>query len=444
MCLTNSRRLQLLTLLGWMGVCWAQNWPGFRGDNAAGIGDGNPPVAWNGETGQGVAWKTPLPGLAHSSPVVWGELLFVTTAVSRQDGPLELAVESGRRVVDDSREHSFQLLCLDADSGEVLWTRTAQRAVPRIKRHVKASYANASPATDGRYVVAFFGSQGLYCYDFQGRLLWKQNLGVLDAGYVGRPEFQWGTASSPILYQDLVIVQCDSRNGSFLAAFELAGGKQAWRSERDENPSWATPVAYRGESRTELITSSPRYFRGYDPRTGRELWRFFDGADVKVPTPVVGEGLIYFAGGAPKGRQFTALRPGGSGDISSAQDEAGRPYLAWQVKRGGPYTPTPILYRGCFYVLGDNGVLSGYDPASGRRLFQQRVPERGANFSASPVAAAGRLYLAGEDGEVHVVRVGAEFEILASNPMGESLMATPALSGGRIYIRGRHHLFAVY
>ena len=393
---------------------------------------------------EGILWKASVPGLSHASPVVWEDRIFLVTAVDEEaSGTVELDVQSGRRVFENQSVHSFRVLCLDRKTGRLLWDRSAYRGVPRIKRHVKGTHANATPATDGKRLLAFFGSHGLLCYDFEGNLLWKKDFPVLDAGYVGKAQYQWGTASSPTIFEDLVIVQCDSRRDSFLAAYKLADGSLAWKVSRNENPSWSTPVVYRGEPRVELITNSPRYLRGYDPRTGNELWRFLDGADVKVPSPVVGDGLIYFSGGAPRGRRFLALRPGGAGDISSNQAASSASRLAWEVPRGGPYTPTPLLYRGCLYILTDNGVLSCFDPDSGDLVYRHRVPERGGNYSASPVAADGRVYLSSQEGEIQVVKAGPAFEPLSSNPMGEPLMATPALSGDSVYVRGRHHLFAV-
>ena len=185
-----------------------------------------------------------------------------------------------------------------------------------MKRHVKATQANATPVTDGKVVVVSFGSEGLYAYDFDGRLLWKQDLGLLDPGYAGQPELSWGFASSPVIHQGLVIVQCDIQKNSFIAAFNLADGKRAWRSERDEIPSWSTPVIYQGKTRTELVTSGSKYYRGYDPLTGRELWRLRDDTQVKVPTPVVAHDLFYLSGGNPRGREFYVVRPNASGEIT--------------------------------------------------------------------------------------------------------------------------------
>ncbi len=439
-------RIWLLIPALWLAfqpVVHTQNWPSFRGPNAGGVSDADGlPLTWNAETGENIRWKREIPGLAHSSPVIWGDRVFVTTSVGGDAGGFQADASGGRNVVVDSSQHSWKVYCFDRNGGGILWERVAYQGVPRVKRHARSSHANATPATDGARVAAFFGSEGLYVYDVAGKLLWKRDLGVLDAGYVGLPEYQWETASSPIIYRDFVIVQCDSRSDSFVAAFNLETGKEVWRSPRDENPSWATPVIARADGRDILVTSSPNYFRGLDPMTGKEVWRFHDGADVKVPTPVVAHGLVYFSGGAPQGRQFYAIRADGIGDISSQTAES-NPHLAWKVDKGGPYTPTPIAYGDYFYVLGDSGVLSCYLAKTGELVYRRRVPETGGAYSASPVAAMDRLYLANSDGAVYVVRAGAEFELLAANEMGEALLATPALTDGMILVRTRKHLVAI-
>jgi outer membrane protein assembly factor BamB len=367
----------------------------------------------------------------------------VTTAISSDPQVnFQSSATGGRAVLSDTAKHIWRVYCLDKTTGKILWEQTAHEGAPKIKRHLKASHANSTPVTDGKHLVAFFGSEGLYCYDLSGKLLWKQDLGVLNAGYVGFPELQWGTASSPIIYKNMVILQCDSQQNSFVAAYDLDSGKRVWVSERDDLPSWSTPLIFEGK-RLELITVSPKFIRGLDPTTGKELWRIADYAEVRVPAPIAAHGLIFISGGAPRGRHFFAVRPGGSGNISLDEGGNSHSLIAWQVSKGGPYTPTPIVYGDYLYVCADNGVLSCYRAQTGELVYQKRISETGGSYSASPIAADGKLYLASEDGEVQVIKAGAEFERIASNPMGESLMATPAISGGLIFIRGQHHLFAV-
>jgi outer membrane protein assembly factor BamB len=421
------------------------HWPQFRGDHAAGVADGaSLPDAWDGVKGTGILWKTRIPGLAHSSPVVWGDQVFVTTAISsRPDATFKPGLYGDGTASEDATVHRWQVLSLDKRSGRIQWTRTAFEGVPREKRHIKATYANASPATDGRHLVAFFGSQGLYVYDLAGTLKWKRDLGRIDAGAYDAPDYEWGTASSPILYDDLVIVQCDQQKGSFVMALRLKDGETAWRTEREELPSWATPTVYPGTGGAELVTNSPNFIRGYDPRTGRELWRLGRSSPITAPTPVFDGDLIVVMSGRRPNAPIFVLKGGARGDITLPERAASGGHVVWTRERAGSYMPTPLVYRGLLYVLRNQGILSCYDLHSGEPKYETRLPEVGSGFSASPIAADGKLYLPGEDGDVLVVRAGPEFELLARHAMGQPLMATPAISGGRLIIRGQQDLFAV-
>ena len=420
----------------------AQNWPTFRGPNASGVAEGtNPPVTWDVEKSQNLLWKTNIPGLSHSSPIVWGNNIFVITAISSDSKASFQAKDRGIDLANDDVKHTWMIFALDKRNGKVLWTDKAYEGVPRAKRHVKATQANSTPATDGRYVVALFGSEGLAAYDMNGKLLWKQDLGVLNPGLWDDKDSSWGHASSPIIYRDLVIVQADGHKHSFIAAFDLKDGKQAWRVERNEITSWTTPTIYQGKDRTELIANGGRYIRGYDPLTGKELWRFADNdTQVKMQAPLVAHDLIYITGGYPPGRAMYAFRPGALGDISLKSGEEKNAFLAWTSSKGSPYTPTPIIYGDQFYVIADNGVLSSYNAKSGELIYQQRLP---SSFSASPVAADGKLYLASEDGDVFVVKAGRQYELLSRNTMGQPLMATPALTQGMLIVRGENAIYAL-
>ena len=429
--------LSLLSL-----TTYAQNWPSFRGPNASGVAEGtNPPVTWDLEKSQNVLWKTAIPGLSHASPIVWGNNIFVITAVSSDAKASFQAKDRGIDLANDDARHTWMIYALDKRNGKVLWTDKPYEGVPRAKRHVKATQANSTPVTDGRYVVALFGSEGLAGYDMNGKLLWKQDLGVLNPGLWDDKESSWGHASSPVIYRDLVIVQADGHKQSFIAAFNLKDGKQAWRVERNEITSWTTPTIYQGKDRTELIANGGRYIRGYDPLTGKELWRFADNdTQVKMQAPLVAHDLIYITGGYPPGRAMYAFRPGAVGDISLKSGEEKNAFLAWTSSKGSPYTPTPIIYGDQFYVLADNGVLSSYDAKTGTLIYQQRLP---SSFSASPIAADGKLYLASEDGDVFVVKAGRQYELLSRNTMGQPLMATPALSQGMLIVRGENTIYAL-
>lgn len=420
-------------------------WPQFRGPNASGIADGqDPPVEWNAETGEGVAWKTEIPGLAHSSPIVWGDRLFVTTAVSSEE---DVAFRSGLfgdvKPADDLVPHKWMVFCLNRKTGDVVWQQTAHEGVPKLKRHMKASHANCTPATDGKHVVASFASQGLYCYDMDGKLLWEDDLGVLESGWFFDADYQWGFASSPIIFENLVITQCDLNVGSFIAAFNVDTGEQVWRTERDEIPSWGTPTVYAGGDRAELLTHGSHAIRAYDPHTGKELWQLTGNAEVTVATPVIGDDLFYFTSGYPPIRPIYAVKPGGSGDISLAEGEDANAFVAWSHRNGGTYMPTPIVYDGFLYTCANNGLITCYDAKTGEQVYRQRLGGgRTGGVTASPVAADGRIYFTSEDGQVYVVSAGANYQLLATNDVGEVCLATPAICGSMFYVRGRNHVFA--
>lgn len=420
----------------------AQNWPAFRGTNASGVAEGaKPPIAWDVEKSTNVLWRTAIPGLSHASPIVWDNHIYLITAVSADTKAGFVAKDRGISLSNDTAPHIWMIYALDKQSGKILWSNKAYEGVPRAKRHVKATQANSTPVTDGRYVVALFGSEGLACYDTKGKLLWKQDLGVLNPGLWDDKESSWGHSSSPVIYRDLVIVQADGHKQSFIAAFNLKDGKQAWRVERNEITSWATPTIYQGKDRVELIANGGRFIRGYDPLTGKELWRFSDNdTQVKMQAPLVAHDLIYITGGYPPGRAMYAFRPGAVGDISLKSGEDKNAFLAWSTSKGSPYTPTPIIYGDLMYALSDNGVFSAYDAKTGEVVYQQRLP---SSFSASPVPADGRLYLPSEDGDIFVVKAGRQYELLSRNTMGQPVMATPAISQGMLIVRGQDAIYAL-
>ncbi len=413
----------------------AQHWPAFRGDKAAGVSDARPlPTRWDAASGENIRWQTPIPGLAHASPIVWGNKVFVVTAISADPKPAYTATDRSVQAVTENANHTWRLYCLDKQTGKVLWSHTAHEGKPRAKRHLKASQANATPVTDGRYVVALLGSEGLFAYDLNGRLLWKKDLGLLNPGFFRQPDVEWGHANSPVIYKDLVIVQCDAHAQSFIAAYRLRDGSQVWRTERNEIMSWSTPTIYESQGRVELIANGGRFIRGYDPLTGQELWRFNDNeTQIKQQAPISAGDLILVGGGNPPGRPIYAFRPGGRGEVKPEQ-------LAWQIAKGGPYTTTPLAYREYLYTCSDAGVFSAYHLKTGELVYQQRVP---SSFSASPVAGDGKIYLPSEDGDLFVVKAGPQFELLAKNALGEPLMATPAISDGLLIVRSQNRVFAL-
>ncbi len=437
-----------MPILVWLIACASvsgQHWPSFRGPNASGVSDGHPtPVKWNAPSGESVLWKTPIPGVAVSSPVVWGDRVFVSTAVSSDPhATIRTGLYGDVEPSSDLSRHSWRLVALDKRTGKVLWERVAHEGVPRTKRHPKSSQASPTPVTDGRHVVVSFGSEGLYTYDVDGKLLWKRDLGVLNAGWFYDPDYEWGVGSSPIIWKSSVIVQCDIQKNSFIAAFDVATGQPLWRTPREEIPSWSTPAIYEGNGRAELVTQATNFTRGYDPSTGQELWRLAGNSEITIPTPIIGANLIIVTNGYRGVQPIYAIKPGAKGDITLKGEQTQSEFIAWSTKRGGPYIPTPLIYRDQLYVCSNNGVLSAYDVRTGQRLYQERLGGTGGSFSASPVAADGKIYLASEDGDVFVIKAGPTYELLATNSMGEALMATPAISEGLIIIRGLKDVFAI-
>ena len=422
-----------------------QNWPAFRGANAAGVADGTPTaVKWNAPAGENVAWKTPVDGVAVSSPIVWGDRVFVSTAVSSDP---KQAIRTGQygdvEPVSDSSKHTWRLIALDKKTGKVVWDRTAHEGVPKTKRHPKSSQASATPVTDGKVVVVLFGSEGLFAYDLNGKQLWKKDLGVLNSGWFFDPDYEWGIGSSPIIYKNMVIVQCDIQRGSFIAAFDTATGKEVWRTQRDEIPSWSTPTILEADGKAELITQATTFTRGYDPMTGKELWKYSGNSEIAIPTPIVGPGFVVITNGYRGVQPIVAVKPGATGDITLKSGETKSAFIPWSMPRGGPYIPTPVIYQDQLYVLQNSGVLAAYKVATGERLYQERLGGTGGSFSASPVAADGKIYCASEDGDVFVVKAGPKYEELAKNPVGEVLMATPAISDGLIIFRGQKNIVAI-
>jgi outer membrane protein assembly factor BamB len=419
------------------------DWPIFRGPRASGIAEGfATATTWDAESGQGVLWKTPIPGLAHSSPIVWGDRVFVPTAISSADNSLRVGLYGDITPVEDDSVHTWKVYALDKRSGEIVWERTAHTGVPRVKRHTKATHASATMATDGAHVIAYFGSEGLYAYTTAGELLWKKDFGVLDAGYYVVPEAQWNVGSSPIIYDGKVILQADVQRDSFIAAFELADGSEVWRTARNDVPTWGTPNVYESDGGSQIVVNGYRHIGAYDADTGAEIWRMEGGGDIPVPTPVFAHELIFITNAHGRGAPIYAIRPSASGDISLAEGESSNRGIAWSTPREGAYMVTPLVYGDYLYNLKNNGALAVYDARSGEQMYQARLG-RGGGFTASPVAADGKVYFSSEDGDIFVVAAGPEFELLATNPMGEVCMATPAISEGLLLFRTVGHVVAI-
>jgi outer membrane protein assembly factor BamB len=421
------------------------NWPQFRGSAATGVAEKqNLPDAWNPATGQNILWRTKIPGLAHSSPIVWGDTIFVTSAISgRGDATFKPGLYGDGDASEDRSEHRWMLYAIDKHSGKIRWERVAAQGTPKNKRHIKSTYASSSPATDGRIVVAWFGSQGIHAYDMSGGLRWSVDVGRVDMGAYDIPSYEWGPASSPIIWNGLVIVQCDTQADSFLLALNAETGETVWKTDRQELPSWGTPTVVATPAGPELITNASNFVRGYDPKTGRERWQLGGSSKITAPTPIYADGVHIVASGRAPERPIFAIKPGATGDLTLAKDATSSPQIAWSKTGRGSYMPTPLAYRGRLYVLANNGVFDAYDIATGKEVYRQRLPLVGSGYSASPVAADGKIYLSSEDGDILVVTAGDTFTHVATNSMGETLMATPAISDGVIYVRGAATLFAI-
>ena len=432
--------------LGSAAVSGDDNWPQFRGHAALGIGSGHPPTEWDVRTQRNVLWKTPLPGLGHSAPIVWGDRVFVTTAVNADtDQPSVKTGWSGAggASAKDTGKWTWQVMCLRLRTGQVLWTRDVHVGQPTIKRHLKASHANCTPATDGTYVVAFFGSEGLHCFDVSGRRVWKRNFGKLVSGPYDAPDLEWGFASSPVIHEGRIVLQCDCLNTNFVAILDLETGKEIRRIDRGgEVATWSTPLVVNAAGRQQIVCNGYRQMAGYDWRTGARLWHLNGGGDVPVPTPLFANGLIYLTNGHGRSPTY-AIRPAAVGDMTPEADGPARPGLAWWRPRSGSYMPTPLVTDQRLYTCGDNGRLEVRDAMSGELIYRKRVGTGSQTYSASAVAAGENIYFVSERGQVTVIKQGDVFHKVATNDVEDIVMATPAVSGDRLLIRGVRNLFCL-
>ncbi len=438
-------------LFGFPTVLFAgDNWPQFRGANGLGLGSGEPPTSWDVETSANVAWKTAIDGLGHSAPIVWGDRVFLTTAVNSEED--EQAVATGwsggtGKSADDAGDWTWKVICLQLGTGEILWTKDVRVGQPAIQRHLKASHANCTPATDGTNVVAFFGSEGLYCFNMNGELKWEHDFGKLHSGPYNAKELEWGFASSPIIYGDQVIVQCDCLNTSFIGILDLQTGEEIMRVDRaGEVATWSTPLVVRNQGREQIVCNGYHQMAGYDLKSGEQLWNLSGGGDVPVPTPLFANGLIYLTNGHGRSSMY-AVDPNASGDLTpgkdSEEEDAPNEGLKWWQAKEGSYMPTPIIVGELLYTCDDNGRLVVRNATSGELVYRKRVGRSGGTFSASAVSAGGHIYFASELGEVTVIETGAEFNRVAANDMGEPVMATPAIAGERLLIRTFGNLYCL-
>ncbi len=420
---------------------FAGDWPQFRGPGSAGVSDeAGLPTHWGPTTN--IHWKAVIPGVAWSSPIVWGDRVFVTTAVSdaEQEAPRKGLYFGGDRPRPRDTIYRWELIALDRDDGSVVWRRVAKTGKPTTPIHLKNSYASETPVTDGERVYAWFGAAGLFCYDLDGQLVWQKDLGTFPT------RLGWGTASSPAIDGDRLFVQCDNEERSFLVAFNKKTGEELWRVDRDEKSSWSTPLVWKNAQRTELVTSATNRVRSYDPASGQLLWELSGMSVITCPTPVAGRELLYVSSGyvLDTRRPLLAIRPGGSGDITLGDSESSNAAVAWRQKLGGPYNPSPLVYGDLVYVLYDRGFFACFDAKTGKPVYdKQRIDPGAGGFTASPWAYDGKVFCLNEDGDTYVIQAGREFKLMGKNSLDEMCMASPAIAHGSLFVRGLKHLYCI-
>lgn len=425
-------------------VAASESWPQFRGPQASGVNAAQPlRTQWELDTGEGVRWQAAIPGLAHASPVVAGDRVYVATAVGPGDPSLRVGLYGDIASVNDDESHQWRLLALDLATGKELWNVLGYEGRPRAKRHPKSTHCNSTPATDGRRVVALFGSEGLFCFEADGKLAWKQDLGPLRSGFFAVPSAEWGFASSPVIHGDRVLVLCDVLTNSFLAAFDLATGVERWRTARQDVPTWGTPTVVAAAGRTQVVVNGWHHSGGYDVADGRELWRLKGGGDIPVPTPIFAHDRIYLTSAHGSLRPMRAIRPEATGDITPAEPGQTNAFIAWVHPRQGNYMQTPITVRDWVYGCNDTGVLTCFEARTGAIQYSERVGSGSSGFTASPVSDGRHLYFTSETGNVVVVPVGPEFSTVATNRLGETALATPAIAEGTLLFRTRTKLVAI-
>lgn len=426
------RRIAALSLSAAIAVTSAvsaENWPQWRGANGQGIStETNLPTEWG--TGKNIAWKTALPH-GYSSPVVWGDRIFLTSAIEGEAVP-GVVPESVRinqphpQSVAGDKKHTLKVLALDTKTGTIVWDQTAYEGPVFDARHQRSTFAGPSAATDGKLVFAYFGPEGLYAYDFAGKLQWKVVEKFHTAGL--------GTGTSPILFQNSVIIQRDQDDKtSVVVAYDKATGKELWKTPRPVNVTWTTPALATVNGRTELITNGFEHIIGYDAATGKELWRTKGIESNAIHAPLVGNGLVMITAGYPA-KRVIAIRPG-------EQPEAQR--IAWEYTKGTGYVLSNIIYNGVVYLSTDNGIITTLDAATGKVLYEGGRPPKPAHFMGSPVAYSGYIAMTSQDGETFMLKAGPKYEIVRTNTIDEPVYSSAALSNGRIYIRGEKHLFAI-
>ena len=445
-----SRRVFLgaLTLACLPAAAWAADWPQFRGPNGAAVSaEKDLPAEWGAD--KNVAWKAQAPGYGWSSPVVWGDKVFVTTASSEKQnrpsggfGPGGFGRGGfGRDRQPPDAVYKWEVYCLNAADGKVLWKQTAAEHKPTIPIQASNTYASETPVTDGERVYAYFGMTGVFCYDFDGKQVWTKDLGSYRMG------MGYGTASSPALDGDRLFIQCDNEEKSFLAALNKKTGEELWRTERSENSGWSTPLVWKNKERTEVVCVGSRRVRSYDPATGKQLWELGGMSGQCHASPVASDEMLYvgtgggFGGGG--GRPLFAVKAGASGDITLKEGAASNDGVAWYLPQAGPAMASPLLYDGRLYVLDQRGgQLSCYDAKTGERVYRERL-SGARGFTSSPWAYEGKIFCLADDGRTFVVQAGPDFKVLGENTLDEMTWSSPAVAGGAVFLRTIDHLYCI-
>ena len=421
-----------------------RQWTAYRGKLSSGVLDNaNLPESFDIIKMINVRWKIEIPGLGLSSPVIWDNKIFITSAISQTDREgFKPGIYGDITPVRDSSIHEWEVFCFDKNSGKLIWEKTAYKGIPKIKRHPKSTHANTSVATDGKYVVAFFGSEGLFCYDMKGKLLWQKNFGVLKSVFFAFKTAEWEFASSPIIYNGVLIIQCDVLENSFIAAYDVKTGKELWKTQRDEYPGWCTPNIYTNEGKTYIAINGYKNRGGYDFETGKEVWKMSGGGDIQIPTPIVGNDMIYFNSAHGRYSPIIAVKTNATGDITLKENETSNEFIKWSLPRGGSYMHTLLLYKNHLYNVNWNGAFICLDPLTGKEIYNAKLG-KAKSFIASPVASDGKIYVVDEEGTIYIVQDGDEFKLLAEIPMGDICMTAPAITDGMIIFRTQKYLVAV-
>ena len=424
-------------------------WPRFRGSNG-GVAADHPSLPDQWGPAQNIVWKIDVPGRSWSSPVIWGDHIFVTTAINTLETESLLPVASyvsrsngGTMTFMDvskpSAPHRWVLYDVDLKTGQIRWERVAHTGVPAKSRHLKNSYAAETPVTDGERVYAYFGDVGLFVYDMDGKPLWSRSMDALEM------QTGFGHAASPVVDDSRVYIVNDNEEQSFIAAYDKRTGAQAWRVDRKETSSWTTPLVWKNELRTEIVTAATGGVRSYDVNGGL-LWQFTGMSTFAVPSPLASGGLLYVMSGYTAGalRPAYAIRAGATGDISLKPDQTSSEFIVWADRTLGTFHASPLVYRGCYYILHDRGFLTCNDPGTGKPIYpRQRISSDTATFTASPWAYNGKVFALSEDGDTFVFQSGPEFKVLGKNSLNEMALATPAVAGGSLIIRTASKLYRI-